>query len=149
MVSVDNLLSVSINEQTPVEVSFDAEAFVQAVLHHKGVLQGSLDITFVGPAAIEEINRTYLGHDYVTDVITFLLSDPGEVFLVGDIYICPEEARQNAASFSSNAETEMRLLMVHGILHLLGYDDQTPEDAAKMGLEQDRLVNMLSDRWVL
>ena len=69
------------------------------------------------------INKTHLERDYLTDIITFnlgSLSDP-----IGDIYISPDKAMENAAQFKSSVTDEIKLLLVHGLLHILEYRDYT------------------------
>ena len=82
-----------------------------------------LSITFVGRAAISELNRSYLGHRGPTDVISFGLGRPGKRgAVIGDIYICPEIARDNAVRQDVPIGEELLRLVVHGTLHVLGHD---------------------------
>ncbi len=85
----------------------------------------ALSITLVGPRRIRALNRSHLSHDHVTDVIAFALGD------VGDVYICPAAARASARAFRTSPAAELRRLVVHGVLHVLGYDH--PEGEARMG----------------
>jgi probable rRNA maturation factor len=94
-----------------------------AVLRAEGVRNAMLSITFVGRAAMSELNRRYLGHRGPTDVISFGLGRQGRRGpVVGDIYICPEIARSNAARQGVSSQEELLRLVVHGTLHTLGYD---------------------------
>jgi probable rRNA maturation factor len=94
-----------------------------AVLRAEGVRNAMLSITFVGRAAMSELNRRYLGHRGPTDVISFGLARQGRGGpVVGDIYICPEIARSNAARQGVSSQEELLRLVVHGTLHTLGYD---------------------------
>lgn len=80
---------------------------------------------------MRRINKEYLGHDYVTDVITF---DHGEII------ICPAEAVRNAKAFKTTVRRELELYVVHGLLHLAGYDDHSEKDIARMrSMEQELL----------
>jgi probable rRNA maturation factor len=102
-----------------------------------------LSITFVGRAAISELNRRYLGHHGPTDVISFGLGrQGGRGPVVGDIYICPEIARSNAKRQDVSSQEELLRLVVHGTLHALGYDH--PEGAARtnsaMWQKQERIL---------
>ena len=87
----------------------------------------SLSIVFVGTRRMRAINKKYLGHDYVTDVLTF---DLGEV--AGEIIICPRVAFANAKVHRTSTEHEVILYVIHGILHLAGFDDHSPKDILKM-----------------
>jgi len=90
-----------------------------------------LSITFVGRAAMSELNRRYLRHRGPTDVISFGLGRHGQKGpVVGDIYICPEIARANAKRQGVSAQEELLRLVVHGTLHTLGYDH--PEGATRI-----------------
>jgi probable rRNA maturation factor len=94
-----------------------------AALTAEGVRDAMLSITFVGRAAMSELNRRYLGHLGPTDVISFGLGRQGQRGpVVGDIYICPEIARANAKRQGVSSQEELLRLVVHGTLHTLGYD---------------------------
>ncbi len=99
-----------------------------------------LSIVFVGPRAMRSLNRTYRGKDYATDVLSFVYEDGNAAGsrLQGDIVIAPAVAFENAHRFGTGAEAEMRKLLVHGILHLLGYDHET--DRGEMKRIQSRLM---------
>jgi len=114
-----------------------------AVLTAEGVRDAMLSITFVGRAAMSELNRRYLGHRGPTDVISFGLGrHGGKGPVVGDIYICPEIARANAKRQGVSSQEELLRLVVHGTLHTLGYDH--PEGAtrteSKMWRRQERIL---------
>ena len=94
-----------------------------------------LSIAFVGEKRMRRLNREYLGHDHVTDVITF---DHGEVI------VCPAMARRNAKRFGNLVGREIMLCVVHGILHLCGYDDQAPADIERMRRKERQIMDLLS-----
>jgi probable rRNA maturation factor len=109
----------------------------------EGVRDAMLSITFVGRSAISELNRRYLGHHGPTDVISFGLGRHGRRGpVVGDIYICPEIARANARRQGVSSQEEVLRLVVHGTLHVLGYEH--PEDStrttSKMWRRQERIL---------
>lgn len=94
-----------------------------------------LSVTLVDDAEITDINRAYLGKNRHTDVISFEMAAPGHLHAseagaaaphVGDIYVSLERARAQAAARSRPWEDELRLLVVHGVLHSLGHDDEEP-----------------------
>ena len=102
-----------------------------------------LSITFVGRAAISRLNRRYLGHVGPTDVISFGLERVGKRGpVVGDIYICAEVARDNARVQGISAGEELLRLVVHGTLHVLGYDhpDGSARTASRMWRKQERIL---------
>ncbi len=101
-----------------------------------------LSLVFVTGSRIRTVNRARLGHDYVTDVITFDLgSIPGRID--GEIYICPAEARRNARIYGEPEEHEILRYVAHGILHLLGQDDATLKQRAAMRMREDELLALL------
>ncbi len=97
-------------------------------------------MAFVGKGAIEEMNGKYRGHDYPTDVLSFTYgSETAEgVPYLGDIVIALEVASDNAARWQISPDKEVRKLIVHGVLHLLGYDHET--DLGEMDRLQARLL---------
>lgn len=102
-----------------------------AALRAERVSNAMLSITFVGKASMTAINRRYLGHRAPTDVISFGLGRQGRRdVVIGDIYICPEVARANAMRQGVPAGEELLRLVIHGTLHVLGYDH--PGTASRM-----------------
>jgi probable rRNA maturation factor len=99
----------------------------------------------VDDAAIRELNKQYRGVDAPTDVLAFPqlegedLSAEGEL-AIGDVVISVETADRQARDQGCSLEEELDLLVVHGILHLLGYDHETPEDEQRMFQRQNELV---------
>jgi len=90
--------------------------------------QSELNVFVVTPQEMLKINTQHLGHRYVTDVITFPYPQTGlkgEVF--GDIIVCFEQAKKQAPAANTSTLLEFLILMVHGALHLVGYDDNTLE----------------------
>ncbi|MBT8282216.1 MAG: rRNA maturation RNase YbeY [Muriicola sp.] len=77
-----------------------------------------------------EINQEYLGHNYYTDIITFNYNKGKEI--LGDIFISLDRVKENAIEYNVDFEQELKRVMVHGILHLLGYNDETEEEKSKM-----------------
>jgi probable rRNA maturation factor len=115
----------------------------RSALRAERVTHALLSITLVGKRAIARLNEEYLGHRGATDVISFgfrRVADKDPV--VGDIYVAPEVARQNARAAGVTVREEIARLVVHGTLHVLGYDH--PEDAGReaspMWRRQERIV---------
>jgi probable rRNA maturation factor len=103
-----------------------------ATLRAERITDAMLSITFVGRAAITAMNRRYLEHHSATDVISFGLGRQGERGpVIGDVYICPEVARANAKRQGISASEEILRLVIHGTLHVLGYEH--PETSARVG----------------
>jgi len=98
-------------------------------------LPKGLSIVFVGSKRMRAINKKYLAHDFVTDVLTFDLGEGG-----GEIIICPRVACSNAKVHRSSTEQEIILYVIHGILHLAGFDDHAPQDILQMRRMEKELL---------
>jgi len=96
---------------------------------------GAISIIFCSDSYILDINMKYLQHDYFTDIITFDYCE-GEK-LSGDLFISIDSVRENAMQYGSKFEDELHRVMVHGILHLIGYDDHTKQDQKVMREKED------------
>lgn len=101
---------------------------------------GDLSLIFCSDHYILDINLRYLQHDYYTDIITFDYCEGDTVS--GDLFISIDSVRENAAFYGVSFEDELDRVMVHGVLHLLGYDDHTPEDTAVMREKENYYVKM-------
>ena len=103
------------------------------------------NIIFVDINKIHEINKTYRGIDRPTDVISFALEDNMDIKLdhrlLGDIYICVEKAHEQAIEYKHSYLRELSFLMIHGLLHLLGYDHMEPEEEKIMFSKQEDILN--------
>jgi probable rRNA maturation factor len=95
---------------------------------------GELNLLFVDEAAMAELNRSHLGHEGPTDVLSFPIDGVGAGAdgLLGDVVVCPAVARRNAPDHAGTYEAELALLVVHGILHVLGHDHAEADEAARM-----------------
>ncbi len=105
---------------------------VRRVLQLEGRSRASISIAVVDDEAIHRINKTYLGHDWPTDVVTFPLSEPDEAILVGELVVSAETACATARERSLDPADEFALYVVHGLLHLCGYDDHCDSSVALM-----------------
>lgn len=121
----------------------------ESILDDFGYDQSEISLAFIDDAAIRELNRQYLDHDYETDVISFVLEET-ETALTGQLLVSTETAKRIAGSIGVPIEHEVMLYVVHGMLHLVGFDDTDPESAEKMrAAEKDYLQRFNMDhRWV-
>lgn len=115
------------------------ERLLRHVLAAEGASWESVDVILADHATVLELNRTYLGHDYLTDVLSFPLHAEGEP-VSGEVYVDLDTAAERHAEFGVTFEEEARRYAVHGLLHLLGYDDATPEERAAMHALEDRYL---------
>ncbi|NNC83345.1 MAG: rRNA maturation RNase YbeY [Flavobacteriales bacterium] len=102
---------------------------------------GRLTYQFCSDGHLLEINRTHLKHDYYTDIITFDTSRPP--VLSGEVFISLDRVRANAADMGKDVQVELYRVMVHGLLHLMGYADASEEDKAQMRSLEDNALRML------
>lgn len=100
-----------------------------------------VSVAFVSEAEIRRLNRQYRGKDKVTDVLSFNL-DEGD--LLGEILLCYPQARRQAKELRHGVREELLFLLVHGLLHLHGFDHERPKDAARMFPLQTRILEGLS-----
>ncbi len=91
---------------------------------------GNINIIFCSDNYILDVNMKYLQHDYFTDIITFDYCE-GNV-LSGDLFISVDSVRENSVFFKTEFADELNRVIVHGILHLIGYDDHTPDEQKTM-----------------
>jgi rRNA maturation RNase YbeY len=103
---------------------------VKEIVKTEGRELGEIGIILVDPDEILRINRLYLKHNYFTDVITFDNSKRKVVF--GELYICPSVVVENAGRYFSTRHQELLRVIIHGVLHLLGYDDKTEAQQLEM-----------------
>jgi probable rRNA maturation factor len=152
----DYLITVQVEERYEDRVDADAlHRLAIGVLEAEGK-RGPLELGIVVTTddEVHSLNRQYLGHDYKTDVISFGMEDEmgDEVeFLtpeerpeyLGDVVISYDRAAEQAPDYGHTTEREVAVLMVHGLLHLLGYDDTDEESRARMHARQNELVKLL------
>jgi len=102
-----------------------------------------LNLVFTDNKKIKKINKTFLGHNFVTDVISFAYNNSSlENNISGEIIISVEMAVKLAQKLKCTIEGEIALYLVHGLLHLLGYNDKLKRDARKMHQREKELLSM-------
>ena len=105
---------------------------VRIVLEGEGIEEAEISLAFVDNSTIHRLNFRYLDHDEPTDVLTFPLSEPGSRLLAGEVVIGVEVAADQAAARGHDVQTELSLYVIHGLLHLCGYDDKKADNIKKM-----------------
>ncbi len=103
---------------------------------------GELNFIFCSDNYLHKINLEYLKHDTFTDIITFDYSE-GKI-INGDIFISIERVKENAKNFNQTIDNELNRVLIHGVLHLLGYKDKTPKDKELMRAKEDFYLTLLS-----
>ena len=119
------------------------------------ITEAELGIHLVGTKKMAQVNRQFLQHEGSTDVITFDHSSPNSQLptpnsqIHGELFICVDDAVAQAKEFKTHWQTEVVRYLVHGVLHLLGYDDLQPDLRREMKREENRLVRRLEKRFAL
>jgi probable rRNA maturation factor len=139
-----NMIDIS---DTQSHLAIDPDALINLVrrtLEAEGIERASISLAVVDDAAIREINRRYLGHDWPTDVISFPLSEPDELELAGELVVSAEMAAMTARQEGLDPWAELALYVVHGLLHLLGHDDQSADEARAMRRREQEVLSALN-----
>lgn len=100
---------------------------------------GAINFIFCSDEYLKKINKEYLKHNYYTDIITFDQSESKEI-IDGELYISIDRVKDNADCLSTEFSTELKRVLVHGILHLIGYGDKTEEDENEMRLLENQYL---------
>lgn len=124
------------------------EEIVQKVGKDEGA-QGTVSISFVGKQKIRSLNKKYRKKDKVTDILSFPAQEDdgfirGESEDLGDIFLCYPRLLSQAKRYGHSLKDETRVLVVHGLLHLVGYDHETDKDYSKMKKVEDRIIQQLT-----
>ena len=167
MIEINNLTTQQIDEdflRKCVKIVLDSEpafapAFAKATagkkaMAGKGKKEADLSIALVGQGRMRKINKRYRGKNRVTDILSFSESKVllekfkvgpiQKIQSLGEIVICLREVKKNAKKFKSSLEKELAKVLIHGVLHLLGYDHEKSEKAAKeMEEKQEKLVKLI------
>lgn len=137
--TVGAALTVVVNDETSDSGAGDIDRWVsvaRSTLQGEAVQAGRLDVIFVDDEAMAGLNRKHMGGDGPTDVLAFPLDGPDSQAAtpihLGDVVVCPAVARRQAPEHCGSFDAEMVLLVVHGVLHVLGYDHARPDETAAM-----------------
>lgn len=116
-------------------------SWIKSVISAESQALGHLNFIFCSDAYLHKINVDYLNHDTYTDVITFPYS---ETLVEGDIFISIDRIRENAKTFEVTFEQELHRVIIHGVLHLMGYSDKTSTDKKQMTLKENTYLRELN-----
>lgn len=101
---------------------------------------GDISVIFCSDNYILDINQKYLGHDYFTDIITFDYREDDR--LSGDLFISVDSVRENSIEYGTAFNDELNRVIVHGLLHIIGYDDHTDEDIKVMRSKENYYLSL-------
>lgn len=112
--------------------------WIKAIIETAGFSLGEITYVFCDDDYLHKINVDFLNHDTLTDIISFDYSLGKQVN--GEIYISIERVKENAEVFNEPFERELKRVIIHGILHFLGYKDKTPKEEAQMRSKEDEAI---------
>jgi probable rRNA maturation factor len=128
----ENSHRIEISDQQQRSLDFaDCTNVAQMIVDDFGFDQSEISIAFVDDPTIRDLNKQYLNHDYETDVISFVLEE-SETALTGQLLVSTDTAEKMGQQIGVPMEHEVLLYVIHGMLHLVGFDDADPESAEKM-----------------
>ena len=132
---------ITFNYETSYQLKDESllENWIESVLVNNGFEIGEINYIFCDDAYLLKLNIEFLQHDTLTDVISF--DNSLGKLIAGDIFISSERVLENAAEFKVTFEEEMQRVMIHGVLHYMGFKDKSEEDSIKMrGAENEALL---------
>lgn len=116
--------------------------WIEEVVEKHGKTVGELYYYFCSDEKLLEINRERLGHDFYTDIVTFPLTDC-ETVLSSEFCISVDRIKENAVTFGRTYESELHRVIIHGVLHLIGFDDLTDEEEKEMRKKEEEALKSL------
>lgn len=132
-VMLNNLID---DERLDSNLLADLKELADNLLLDKGINDAEVSITFVGNSKIKELNKTYRDKDEVTDVLSFPIDEE----LLGEVIISLPRALEQAEDYGHSLRREVAFLMVHGLLHILGYNHKSDADKAEMRKAEEELL---------
>jgi len=121
---------------------FYLKTFLPRVFAEEGVSFKSVSYIFCSDEFLLKLNKEYLNHDTYTDILTFTLSN-SPLDIVSEIYISIQRVKENAAELDVPFENELHRVMIHGILHLCGYEDKTQKQKSLMRVKEDHYLFLM------
>ena len=121
----------------------DIRDWIKKTILTEGKKPGYLSFIFCDDEYLLQINQQYLNHDTFTDIITFDNSEEEEL-IEGDIFISLDRIKENAVNFDTSEKDELHRVIIHGVLHLLGYKDKTKAAKEQMSSKEDHYLNIRS-----
>lgn len=115
-------------------------SWIKEVIENEKGIPGELNFIFCGDSFLYELNKQFLGHTTLTDIITFPGNTPGKIS--GEIYISIERVRENAIALKLSFEEELKRVIIHGVLHLAGYKDKSKMEKTLMRSKEDQYLQI-------
>jgi probable rRNA maturation factor len=117
--------------------------WISELIKLQGKNLGEISYIFCSDDYLHELNLAHLNHDTLTDIITFDYTHAG--IISGDLFISVDRVKENAASFQVDFLLEMKRVMAHGVLHLIGFNDKTTAEKKVMRKEEDKAISLFSN----
>lgn len=114
--------------------------WIENILRLEGFVLGDISVVFCDDDYLLGINQKYLSHDTYTDIITFDYTV--EKIISGEMYISVERVRENAKIYAVDIENELKRVLIHGVLHLMGWEDKTATQKEKMRRKESEMIQM-------
>jgi len=121
----------------------NTKSWLKDVIKNEAARLGEINYIFCSDAFLHQINLEYLNHNTLTDIVTFDTADNPEL-IEGEIYISVDRVKENARKFEVPFTDELHRVMVHGVLHLVGYFDKTPQQKKRMRKKEDAYLSLRS-----
>ena len=121
------------------------KSWITSVISLHNAKLGQVSIIFVSDKYLLDMNNQYLSHNYFTDIITFNYSESVEnqQIISGDLFISLDTVKSNSVDFNVSYEHELNRVIIHGILHLLGQNDESDEEFDEMKRKEDHFLKLL------
>ena len=132
---------VNITNKTPYQIDTQAlEQTIFSFFQYYNIPDKNVSVALVDDKEIRRVNKEFLHRDGVTDVIAF----PGSKKDLGEVIIDYDQIERQAEEYGNSVDYELKFVLVHGLLHLLGWEDYTPEDKEEMLEEGERFLNFVN-----
>lgn len=116
------------------------QSWISLCIEKEALICGDLSFIFCSDEHILTINKDYLDHDFYTDIITFDYRE--DEIISGDVFISIDRVTENATTLSLSFSDELHRVMIHGVLHIMGYKDKTPEEESLMRSKEDFYLSL-------
>jgi len=122
-------------------------SWIKQVISIEDKRVGDISFIFCSDMYLLDVNRKYLNHDYYTDIITF--DNVVDSLIIGDIFISVDRVKENSIEFATSFDNEIHRIIIHGVLHLLGYKDKVKKDKHLMTEKEDLYLKLFNDSYLL
>ena len=124
------------------QLDFDhVRDWIETIVHSQGYRLGELYYVFCSDDALLDINQRRLGHDFYTDIVTFPIVDEGDI-VSSEFCISLDRVAENCLTFGRSFESELLRVIIHGVLHLVGFDDHTEVDQMQMHSKEEECLKL-------